>query len=107
MSMVPVSLERKAGLNKGVRRVWLEGKELADAGFTRHARYSVSFLPAGKGIVLTLDSEGKRAVSGKQKPDGSWHPIIDITGAKVADSINDSERITVSFRSGVIVVTPL
>jgi DNA (cytosine-5)-methyltransferase 1 len=101
-----INVERKAGLNKGVRRVWLEGKELADAGFVRHARYDVVFLqPAG--ISLTLNPNGKRAVSGKQKADGSWHPIIDITGAKVADSILDSERINVRFSAGVILVTPI
>jgi DNA (cytosine-5)-methyltransferase 1 len=102
--MSSVIVDRKAGLNKGKRRLWLEGKELLAAGFTKGATFTVGFAPGY--VVLELDPNGKRRVSGKIKPSGEFHPIIDLTGDKLAEALpgtGDFVPVQVTFTNGRIV----
>lgn len=58
-------------------RIWLEGKRLAEAGFTVGTRYSRTVI--GGTIRLVIDPvEGRYKVSGKGEK-----PIVDITGSTV------------------------
>jgi DNA (cytosine-5)-methyltransferase 1 len=64
--------------NKGKPRIWLEGKRLAASQFKQGTRYTVEH---GEGyVILTVDPEGKRKVSGK--PD---RPIVDLMGKACGD----------------------
>lgn len=99
------TVERKAGLNRGKRRVWIEGKDLVSSGFVSGSRFDIAF--EYNKITLTANPDGMRKVSGKVKPDGTPHPIIDLIGEKVAESIADKERVTVAYETGRIVITPI
>lgn len=103
--MQPYTVERKAGLNRGKRRIWIEGKDLLNAGFGQNTRFDSEFLNGS--IILTLNPEGGRKVSGKIKPNGEFHPIIDLIGEKVAQSINNSERVNVTYAAGKITIKPI
>jgi DNA (cytosine-5)-methyltransferase 1 len=103
--MLPIIVERKAGLNRGKRRVWIEGKDLVAAGFTSGNRFDIEF--SYNLITLTLNPEGMRKVSGKTKPDGTPHPIIDLIGEKVAEAIADRERVQVTYQTGKITIKPI
>jgi hypothetical protein len=81
MGITDMTKTIRLGMNRGNPRLWLEGPVLANAGFTRGARYSV--LITDSGIIMELNQEGKRRVAGKSKADGSDHPIIDMNGANL------------------------
>lgn len=94
-----------SGLNKGKRRLWIEGQRLTDAGFHRGLRYTLTVDEAAGRITLTLDPGGKRKVSGKLKA-GVWTPIVDITG-KVLAFLGDAPKVPldVVFQTAKITAT--
>lgn len=105
MANVDITAEKKAGFNRGKRRIWLEGKNLVASGFNIGKRISVTF---GENLItIKLDEEGKRKVSGKIKADGTENPIIDLNGLDIAASLGTSERESVNYRNGIITIRPI
>lgn len=94
MNTQPLSVAHlTVGENRGAPRIWLEGKRLLEAGFTRGAK--VRATTHDDAVVLTLDEAGDRTVSGKGE-----RPIIDVLGKAVPFASNTS--IEVTYRPGQI-----
>ena len=109
----------KIGLNRGKRRIWIDGKALADAGFTGGTKYFLSHsryhnwhnnhlhLFALKNNEFEGDqllmNEQIRKVTGR--PDGK--PIIDMVGAIVADTFPAGvTHVEVTYDDRRIVIRP-
>lgn len=71
----------KVGINRGTKRLWLEGKWLHNCGFVKGDHYNVFY--GHDEIILTWASNGSNLVSGK-KGDKS---VIDLNNASVGKSI--------------------
>ena len=69
-------VSRKIGLNKGKRRIWLEGAVLSNAGFNHGDRFNVYH---GKNVLeIVWDLHGKRKIAGKP-----GRPIIDMSAGTI------------------------
>ena len=66
----------KATPHRGTIRIWLEGAKLAKAGFNRYDKFSHEMTDEGV-LILRLDDDGDRAVSGRERG-GKSLPIIDM-----------------------------
>lgn len=88
----------KLGEHKGSRRVWLEGRRLADVGFKAGVRYQVG--AADGTLRLRLSKAGSHVVSHKQ-----GRPVVDL----LTRQLGDVERVEVRFtaREVLISVHPL
>lgn len=98
---------------QGNSRIWLEGKRLAEAGFTVGSRYKRIVIKgdettnATPSIILGLDVDGEYRVSGKGEK-----PIIDITGKVVretfpqsdGDDFAEKQIVEVEYKIGCIVI---
>lgn len=93
---------QKIGTNKDRPRLWIEGVKLAAAGFTRGAAYSIAF-EEGR-MVLTLNENGERSVSGKTK-NAREIPILDISLKALEDTFGQDARVRVLFSQGRIEVS--
>jgi DNA (cytosine-5)-methyltransferase 1 len=104
----------KIGTNRGRRRIWLDGRRLADAGFVGGTVYEC-LVRRGE-IVCTIPEPGDRepiapppagATVGQRKvtgrPDGK--PIIDISGKAVETAFPAAETVKVRFEPGRITIT--
>jgi hypothetical protein len=87
-------------------RIWIEGTRLASHGFTCGLRFARKWTPAT--LTLTLISQKefdasplaeRGTVSGKGEK-----PIIDITGAKVAETFGIGTHVAVTYARGVITI---
>lgn len=98
----------RIGLNRGKRRIWLEGKRVAASGFTPGTTFWQSTTPGQGTICLTLsqplgDDWKARKVSGKGDK-----PIIDMVGAAVSDVFPDYvETVAVNYCVNVITIVPV
>jgi hypothetical protein len=95
------TVTRKIGTNRGKRRLWLEGRVLADAGFAPGDKYVRMPSPRTALLVLALVTPPTTAkqytVSGK----GS-KPIIDIIGGDIVNVFGaDVATVTVTRTEGV------
>ena len=77
---------RKIGLNRGKRRIWLEGAILTDNGINHGQRFNVINSP--NSLVIVIDPAGKRKIAGKAN-----RPIIDMSGATITDSFSDVTQV--------------
>jgi DNA (cytosine-5)-methyltransferase 1 len=90
------------GTNKNRARLWIEGVKLNAAGFVRGARYNIHF--EDRAMTLTLDEDGARKVSGKQRHNREI-PILDIALREIEDHFDPGQRVRVVFSEGKISVT--
>ena len=67
---------RKIGMNRGKRRIWLEGSELTQHGINHGMRYDIA--TGINWLRIIINPEGKRKIAGKPN-----RPIIDMTGRTV------------------------
>jgi DNA (cytosine-5)-methyltransferase 1 len=103
----------KIGVNKGRRRIWIDGAKLANAGFTGGVVYDC-IVRRGE-IACVIPEPGDRAptaplpegttirqrkVTGR--PDGK--PIIDLLGRDVDHAFPDGDHIKVKFEQGRITI---
>lgn len=77
---------RKIGLNRGKRRIWIEGNILIDHGINHGDRWNVINSP--NSLVILVDPNGKRKVAGTKN-----RPIIDMSGATITDSFADHTQV--------------
>ena len=93
----------KVGLNRGRRRIWIDGPRLTRAGFTPGMRY---WSPVTLGQMILTLAEGlggtPRRVTGRH--DGK--PIVDISGADVHTAFPDCAAVDVEFGQGRITIGP-
>ncbi len=98
-----ITIKRNCGLNRGKRRLWIEGKALIEAGLPHGTRWDlVPFTGLyTSGFYITANPDGARKVSGKPE-----RPVIDISG-RTLDIIPDATAFALSYgvNSGCIKVT--
>lgn len=101
------------GTNRGKLRLWLDGKRLANAGFTGGTLYLCRATPGR--IEMTTEAHGTLALTDSDKARG-WHvrkitgrpdgkPIADINGKTVEEAFASGGRVLVTFTPGRVVVT--
>ena len=83
-------------------RLWIEGDRLSNAGFNRGVKYTRTISHGV--ILLTLDIDGSKKVSGKTKS-GKDHSIIDITASKPFDGFEIGQNVEVTYTQNSIVMT--
>lgn len=94
----------KIGLNKGKRRIWLDGRRLLDSGFVGGSVYRCHVAPGQINMALNMNAPGRiRKVTGR--PDGK--PIIDILGRDVETAFPTGTHVLISFDAGTIRVWPI
>lgn len=86
---------------RGGARIWMEGTRLDSAGFARGTRYTVEKMPASVGLILSLDTQGEKKVSGRNRGEKSIS-IIDLSSAAIAAIFSDVEAVSVSYFAGRI-----
>jgi DNA (cytosine-5)-methyltransferase 1 len=92
--------ERNIGLNKGKRRLWLEGAVLTENGINHGHRFDV-VSNGDNHLVIHINPDGKRKIAGKPA-----RPIIDMSAATITNAFNDSiKRVTVQPISNGLVIT--
>lgn len=91
----------KLGVNKGTKRIYLQGKWLVDAGFEAGLKFK-AFFSDGR-LSLQLNDDGERKVSGKKE---GTVPVIDITGDQLAAAFPKHDSLQVECWHGVIEITP-
>ena len=95
-----MNFERNLGLNKGKRRLWLEGAVLLENGIEHGMRWNI-ISNGDNHIIVEIDTNGKRKIAGKPA-----RPIIDIAGKTITDVFADTiERVKIERISGGIVIT--
>ncbi|MCD9553971.1 DNA cytosine methyltransferase [Photobacterium carnosum] len=93
-------INTKIGLNRGKKRLWLEGVRLARCGFNVGANIAVD--AAGDKLTIKRDANADKIVS-KRKKREEYLPIIEITGSKL-DAYNVDENVRVLItQKGIIV----
>lgn len=97
----------KFGQNRGVGRIWLEGKWLTEMGFIVGSRYSLS-LGANKAIILCAQpgSAGSHGTVSGRTSGSRPGAIIDINSKEIAAHLGDTDRLKVVADHGVITITP-
>ena len=78
-------------------RVWIEGTRVAQAGFAVGTHYTLT--EKFNTLILTIDAQGKRKVSGKGDK-----PIIDVTGDLIRRVFVGRDTVTVDYVAGKIVI---
>ena len=91
------TITRNIGENRNNRRVWLEGKYLADAGWNKGTRYQRE--QTADGFILTKMDGGKLKIAG-----GENRPVIDICGGYVAKALQGFEKVSVTIASDKITI---
>lgn len=92
--------------HRGNKRIWLEGKRLGDIGFTRGQTYSVLFNKENKKMVLSLDPDGPKKVSGRKRGEKEI-PILDLGNAEITEMYSEVSRIRATFMTtGRIIIEP-
>jgi len=86
-------IHRHLGAHKGARRLWLEGKRLADVGFLPGVRFERSV--TNDAITLRLAAQGSRKVSHKL-----GRPVVDT----LTRELGEVSRIEVRFEPGLVTV---
>ena len=76
------TITRKIGLNKGKRRIWLEGKVLTNAGINHGDRFDIAY--GYNQLAININPAGSRKISGK-----IGREVIDMTAATITDAFAD------------------
>jgi DNA (cytosine-5)-methyltransferase 1 len=76
------AVTRKIGVNKGKRRIWLEGKVLTNAGINHGQRFNI--IQSDNMLSIIIDPAGERKIAG-----GPNRPIIDMSAATITNSFTD------------------
>ena len=97
--MATVTRTARVGSNRGKPRLWLEGQWLADLGFSRGTKFTVTWEPdiTLRVVPGRFETPHTRIVSGKGD-----RPIIDIAGEKLQRWA--AFELTLTGRPGVITI---
>lgn len=94
----------KVGLNRGSKRVWLEGQMLNKSGFEPRTRYRVT--TTGGAVVLQKDAKGFRMVSARKRNERDI-PIIDLNSNELLALFDGMTEVCVTFEADAIRIEPL
>ena len=85
--------------NRGRPRVWIEGKRLVAAGFSRGLRFNVVVKPSNAVLLrFAIAENGSRKVSGKGE-----RPIIDIVGTLLEQSgLKSGDHVSINYSQNMI-----
>lgn len=92
------------GVHRGSPRLWLQGENLAHAGFSPGKRFDL-FIEEGK-LRLVLDDDGKRTVSSKIRG-GRAFPVIDINSRGDLLPVSQYGSVRILYIGRAILVTPM
>lgn len=97
----------KTAKNRGQDRVWLEGKKLANYGFSRGDMLKKSFSESGYTLVFTktenpLSGQKYHRIAGTEK-----RPILDCNGKWVTEFFQGAEFYAVEITYGKITIQPV
>jgi DNA (cytosine-5)-methyltransferase 1 len=94
------TFSRNLGLNKGKRRLFLEGAVLSENGINHGHRWNI-ISNGDNHIIVNIDPNGKRKIAGSPA-----RPIIDMAGKTITDAFADSiERVSIERIAGGIIIT--
>lgn len=90
--------------NRGIPRLWFDGHEIRQAGFSLGQKYEIKF--EGKSLILQANPNGTKVVSGKKKDDKEI-PIIDLNSNKLLAIFDGMASVRVVVRDQEIIIVPL
>lgn len=94
----------KIGINRGKKRLFLEGTKLLREGYEPGMKYHLHI--KDDQLQLLLSDEGKYVVSRrKHRTSGELLPVIDISQNALAELFDESETVRVLIQEGKIVIT--
>ena len=96
----PATVTRQLGSNRGKCRLWIEGKDLSEAGWRRGDRFDVEYADC---LIIRRNPDGKRKIAGTAD-----RPIIDTNTDKLTTHARlgkPGDTVTISIMPDVIVVT--
>jgi DNA (cytosine-5)-methyltransferase 1 len=93
----------KIGSNRGIPRIWMEGRRIAKAGFGPGQRYEVAV--KGARITLTVLANGSRVVSSRKRGDEEL-PIIDLNSQELLRLFEGMESVRIVMRENEIHLLP-
>lgn len=96
----------KIGSNRGIPRVWLQGRQPEQAGFTPGSSFSVHVERDRKAVILRREEGGLRRVSRKEAG-GKEVPVIDINSLETLSVFKGLEQVRIVTGQGVIYILPL
>lgn len=82
-------------------RIWIEGGNLAKAGFLPKSKYNLNM--AKGNFLISLKDDGIKTVSGCSR-DGKPRPVIDIHSKELANYFNAGDCLRVEYYSGMIAI---
>ncbi|WP_286241233.1 DNA cytosine methyltransferase [Neptuniibacter halophilus] len=89
--------------HRNSKRVWLQGRKLAEAGFVKGATISKHWDAQRCQLTFRLDEKGEKVVSGRaNKTTGDVTPIIDLLDKDLAPA---GTRLRVTIMKGLVVCT--
>ena len=91
-------ITRKIGVNRGKRRIWLEGKSLTFFGIHHGMRFNVINKP--NQLLIHITADGARKVAGNPQ-----RPVIDMTASTITASFADDVTVVSIANSGRGIVT--
>lgn len=87
--------------HRNSKRVWMEGRKLAEAGFVKGAKITPIWDASRCQLTFKLDENGTKTVSGRvNKKTGEVKPIIDLLSQDLAPA---GTRLRVTVMHGVII----
>ncbi|KZK96632.1 MULTISPECIES: DNA cytosine methyltransferase [unclassified Pseudovibrio] len=98
---MPTIVNTKVSLNKGRKRVWIEGEKLRREGIEAGQYYDLAV--EGEQLVLTINDFGARKVS-RRKKGSIINPVIDLTSSEVAELFSDAQMIRVLIKDQQITI---
>ena len=98
----------KVGNNKGNKRIWIEGKRLAECGFKNGLQYTVNTDIRNRQITISTHILGERSVSSRKRLNKTL-PIIDLCNKTITNFIQcimkNTKKIRVLFCKGKLVIS--
>lgn len=106
------TFKSKVTQHRGNSRVWIEGKQLEQAGFPYHKEYFATYFGNGRIFIFlkTPDTYGHaiRKVSGRKRKDQARYlPIIDLCSKKVTETLGGAEYVEITLDKGRISIFPV
>lgn len=94
----------KVGINRGKKRIFIEGRKLANEGYQPGLTYNLTVKDSQ--LNIELSETGKYKVSRrKNRTNGEELPVIDITADALAELFEENELVRVLIQKGQIVVS--
>tara|TARA_R100001530_G_C4218651_1_gene129357 strand:+ start:260 stop:583 length:324 start_codon:yes stop_codon:yes gene_type:complete len=90
-------ITRNIGTNRGNRRVWIEGKSLANEAWNKGVRYKR--IETANGWELVRDDNGPLKIAG-----GDSRPVIDLCGGYVGKTLQGFDKVSVKITANKIVI---